>query len=76
MEEKLKELRDLSISMTQAYFIMYWSINKGMWVINFTKRQVCFYDKSLLLLLLDAIRFLKENKISQKGGGYTLRKIH
>jgi hypothetical protein len=76
MEEKLKELRDLSTSMTQAYFIMYWSINKGVWVLNFTKRQVYFYDKSLLLLLLDAIRFLKENKIPKKGGGYTLRKIH
>lgn len=76
MEEKLKELRDLTLSMTQAYFILYYSINKGMWVLNFTKRQVYFYDKNLLLLLLDAIRFLKENKVPKKNGGFTLRKIN
>lgn len=76
MEEKIKELRDLTLSMTQAYFILYYSINKGMWVLNFTKRQVYFYDKNLLLLLLDAIRFLKENKVPKKNGGFTLRKIN
>jgi len=76
MEEKLEELRQLSLSMTQAYFIMYFSVRRKMWVINFTKRGMCFYDKNLLLLLLDVIKFLKENKVSKKNGGFTLRKIH
>lgn len=76
MEEKLKELRDLSLSMTQAYFIFYWSIRRKSWVIDFTKRAVHLYDNNLLLLILDAIRFLKENKVPKKNGGFTLRKFH
>jgi hypothetical protein len=76
MKEKLQELKDLSTSMTQAYFILYWSIQRQAWVIDFTKRQVHFYDKNLLLVILSAINFLKENKIPKKTGGFTLKIIN